>query len=351
MREKIVYFLGAGFSVPIGLPAMSNFLNRSKDLYFSDPEKYKNFDGIFKVIDSMAKAKNYYAVDLFNIEEILSLLEMEDYVGSSTHKEGYLCYLRDVILALTPEFKLATNHHQPVNHIFTLDLEVDNYVTFLANLFGLTWVLQDDEIFKSAGNQDAPEYGVISLNYDLVIENSLKLIHARLAAKVGEYLKFAKTREELEGGDCLAFAKLHGSVEPMTIIPPTWNKVASEEVRKSWSLAYALLADATQIRFLGYSLPTTDNYVRYLLESAVLKSRHLKRIDVICLDDVQKTVESRFRSAITFHGLRFYSGDIRRYLSQIRGLTRSNTLQREPGRIMKFDKIENFHEHFMLHPG
>jgi hypothetical protein len=310
MREKVVYFLGAGFSAPLGLPVMANFLIRSKDLYFSDTKKYQHFENIFKMIDSMAKAKNYYEVDLFNVEEILSLLEMEDYVGSSTHKESYIRYLRDVILALTPAFTPTSNHPQRANHIFTLDLAVDKYAAFVANLFGLDWLLIDGEISKVSRNKGTPAYAVISLNYDLVLESSLDLVQLRLEGLESRGLQFAKTLEEAQREDFVPFAKLHGSVDPLTIVPPTWNKVASEEVKASWRLAYDLLANATQIRFLGYSLPATDNYVRYLLESAVLRSNHLKQIDVICLDDPQGAIEKRFRSLITFHRLRFCSKDI-----------------------------------------
>ena len=32
-NEKVVYILGAGFSAQFGLPVMSNFLEKSKDMY------------------------------------------------------------------------------------------------------------------------------------------------------------------------------------------------------------------------------------------------------------------------------------------------------------------------------
>ena len=32
--EKITYVLGAGFSAPLGIPVMRDFLTKSKDLYF-----------------------------------------------------------------------------------------------------------------------------------------------------------------------------------------------------------------------------------------------------------------------------------------------------------------------------
>ncbi|MDI6784013.1 MAG: hypothetical protein QME64_07980 [bacterium] len=63
--ERVVYFLGAGFSAPLGLPVMSNFLMLSKDMFFKD-DKYKYFDEVFKTIKEMAVIKNYFDADLFN---------------------------------------------------------------------------------------------------------------------------------------------------------------------------------------------------------------------------------------------------------------------------------------------
>lgn len=353
MREKIVYFLGAGFSAPLGLPVMSNFLLKSKELYFSDPERYQSFESVFQMIDIMGKAKNYYALDLFNIEEILSLLEMEDYVGSSTHKQAYLNYLRQVILDLTPSFALAEGNPLHNNQLFSSDSLADSYAAFAATLCGLDWKWSEHDFRHSQRlerQEEAPAYGVISLNYDLIIENSLEVIRRRTLAPRAQLQLARSVDEETNGG--FPFAKLHGSVEPLTIIPPTWNKVASEQVRESWRLAYQLLAEANQIRFLGYSLPASDTYVRYLLESAVLKSQHLKRIDVICLDDRNHSIESRFGALITFYRLRFCSGDIAKYLLLSSSKARSSaTIQQDRTWRVSFDKLEKWHEHFMTEPG
>ena len=45
--EKVVYLLGAGFSAPIGIPVMRNFLTKSRDLYYSDQSKFAHFQEIF----------------------------------------------------------------------------------------------------------------------------------------------------------------------------------------------------------------------------------------------------------------------------------------------------------------
>jgi len=48
--ENVFYILGAGFSAPLSLPVMSNFLMKSKDMYFSDPERLQHFQEIFNII-------------------------------------------------------------------------------------------------------------------------------------------------------------------------------------------------------------------------------------------------------------------------------------------------------------
>ncbi len=79
--ENVVYLLGAGFSAPLGLPVMSNFLEKAKDLYFSDEIKYKSFFKVLDKIKDLSIIKNYYHADLLNIEEILSILEMQQFLA------------------------------------------------------------------------------------------------------------------------------------------------------------------------------------------------------------------------------------------------------------------------------
>ena len=68
--ENIVYILGAGFSAPIGLPVMNNFIDKSKDMYFNynDGGNFNYFEDIFKMIKDIAFLKNYINSNLFNID-------------------------------------------------------------------------------------------------------------------------------------------------------------------------------------------------------------------------------------------------------------------------------------------
>ena len=80
--ERVVYLLGAGFSAPLGLPVMNDVLVKSRDLYFSNREMYPHFDEVFQMIAQLSVTKNYFETDLFNIEEILSILGTESYAAA-----------------------------------------------------------------------------------------------------------------------------------------------------------------------------------------------------------------------------------------------------------------------------
>ena len=89
------------------------------------------------------------------------------------------------------------------------------------------------------------------------------------------------------------YVKIHGTLEPLNIIPPVWNKSLHPEFLPAWKLAYQMISRAKQIRFLGFSFPKTDSYLQYLLKAALVNSSNLQKIDVICLDDENDSIKKR----------------------------------------------------------
>jgi hypothetical protein len=109
--DKIVYLLGAGFSRPLGLPIMSDFMDKAKDLYFSNKPEYKYFYDVFTRIKNLSYIMRFYDADLNNIEEILSTLEMQRLLGDNEdQKIDFINFLIDVIASHTPEF---INRYRP----------------------------------------------------------------------------------------------------------------------------------------------------------------------------------------------------------------------------------------------
>src|SRR5947207_11371211 len=112
--EHVVYVLGAGFSAPLGLPVIRNFLLRAKDIYFSNTTQYGYFSDVFKRIDDLARLKNVFAADLLNIEEILSILQMDgEFAKGGVEREKFERLIKDVVIATTP--KLGGPPNRPNN--------------------------------------------------------------------------------------------------------------------------------------------------------------------------------------------------------------------------------------------
>ena len=93
-NEKVVYILGAGFSAQFGLPVMSNFLEKSKDMYALKNSGQGNsipdidfFESVYREIDKLRRCKDFYASDMTNVEEILSLFEMGKMLGSKSKQK------------------------------------------------------------------------------------------------------------------------------------------------------------------------------------------------------------------------------------------------------------------------
>ena len=323
--EKVAYILGAGFSAPLGIPIVRNFLSTAKDLYFSDRAQYGHFEPILESIAKMHKCKSYYDIDLLDIEVILSILEMEDQVTGENRSNEFAEFVRSVINAKTPKMPspaLRTNdllYLQPVDSFATLYFGDPQsvktaYGLFVASLMHLRLEVTGvtdafDQHCASFRALRIPnpevEYGVITLNYDRVLEIWREHVINNLRT-VGQ----ASNQEP----PSINLAKLHGSVDG-EIVAPTWRKVLSGSLRPDWTLAHRTLSEANHIRILGYSLPETDSYLRYLLVSAVQFSENLKTIDVICLDDEQATVEERYRQLVSYKEFRFRNKNIADYLS------------------------------------
>jgi hypothetical protein len=351
LTDKVVYLLGAGFSAPLGLPVMSDFLIKSKDLYFSDPQRFRTFQEVFNTIAEMSVSKNYYDADLFNIEEILSILEMHELVGSGQLKSDFVQYIIDVIEHYTPPVRdrhesLPGNWH---DFLFSGGNLQSEYRYFVGNLIGLRFERPPNSAgtFYQKLPRPSTSYSVITLNYDMVIESYAQYVernHAKLYANDEEDLRFhlgpdpAKVRTRQ-----VSLAKLHGSVNTGVVVPPTWNKVLNESLLASWKLAFELLAEANHIRIIGYSLPTADAYVKYLLKAAVIHAPHLKSIDVLCLDNTGE-VRERYERFVEFDRFRFCPGSVVDYLGTHYGMYTSSTLSYETPATM--DKLEDAHEEF-----
>lgn len=308
---NIVYFLGAGFSAPLGLPVVSNFLRMAKDLGNSQAEQYGYFREVFQQIDQLAKIKNRYYSNQEDIEEILSLLEVEPFVKKSESTRAlFKKFIRDVILFYSPRFEPYLEPGLPSDwykYAFGQDSNLNAYGYFVTALCSLSIsILRGDRKLEVRSLQNVPiSYSVVTTNYDCILESSLEFINKHWT--VEEPVK-------------LDLVKLHGSVDKEgNIVPPTWSKGSHPAILDEWSRALDVLSTANAIRFVGYSLPETDTYIRYLLKVAAMKAEHLREIDVINLN-ADGSDKKRYDEFIDFKDYRFRQGNTMGYLNNIQGV-------------------------------
>lgn len=361
--ERIVYLLGAGFSAPMGLPVMSNFIFKAKDMYFNHLEDYSYFKDVFDTINNTSVIKNYFKADLFNIEEILSVLEMNDFIRGTNNGDLFKNFIADVIKYYTPEIKPYPDVVGNWNDFVfgTSDLWT-KYGAFVASLLNLGFFQHRSKDYNPFNTGDYDEivcsvldnnvcYSVVSFNYDMLMEIPINYIKnnpvpfQKKKYKAENNIEFKNSLEDNAVED-FYIAKLHGSIDKMNIVPPTWNKYSNNDLLKTWKLAHKLITEANHIRILGYSLPITDSYIKYFLKSSILQSEHLKKIDVICYDP-QGNVEAQYNDFIDFKYFRFKNGDIFSYLEKNAKAARDTFRNSNQYKGISFNQLERIHSEFM----
>ena len=323
---------------------MSNFITKSKDLYFADQKTYSYFKSVFVKIDKLAKIKNYFKTDLFNIEEVLSILETErQLIKRTSANSDFESLIKDVVNYYTPPIERFAPEKTGrwERNLFGKNSPERYYSAFFASVFGLIFAKSQDETrikFETVDN--SMRYSIITMNYDLIPERFESLLKDYFVS--GDSMLFI--RESYNTDNRIPhLAKIHGSADSKKIIPPTWAKIVTNEHKKAWRIALQAISRSNHIRIIGYSLPTTDNYISYLLKAAIMKSEHLKTIDVICLDP-NHDVKSRYDSFITFRNYNFYNTDTIFYLESVYNSPYITGQDRE--RKVSFD-LEKAHREFV----
>lgn len=352
--EHIAYILGAGFTAPLGLPVMKDFLRKARDLYATRPEECAFFGDVFKQIEWLGKIKSYYNSDLLNIEDILAIFEMNSSL-SGRRKHLFEEFIRTVIALLTPPVSVTAHDPEEVlgdswqQNIFRAGDPIAPYASFLCCIQNMIvrpeyfFTLDIHRKYLSFRRNPDPRavYSVITVNYDTVLENICAFIGGHML--VDSTFRFFRTAPARNSGDVPALSRLHGSIAT-DVLPPLWNKPPAPGIRDAWRLAGETLRKANQIRFIGYSLAGAEPHLKTLFGSPLTESPHLERVDILCLDDERGTVERRYRELHSRAATTFVNGDAGEYLKLIHDVHAGSRLRRRND--LYFDHLEQAHSKF-----
>lgn len=327
--DRNVYILGAGFSAPAGAPLIYSFLERSREFLNNPPAALNNdglahFKRVFEFKEKIAKAREKMSVDLDDIEELFGLVEMSCRLGSaSVEARNSMIYViaKTLELCTTPRkprgrigfemeqarAKSSSFYGEPYAEIQTPGMGNERITVDVYDFFAL---LIGGALDDSAANSNRKDV-VITFNYDLILDDAL--------LRVRKFPDYCHSGEESKQPGGLLFLKLHGStnwavclhcakpvtfVEKLTrsfseldavrcphcgrgecqalLIPPSWDKTGHREVMQPvWAAAVKELRRATRICIIGYSMPRSDAFFRYLLTVALAENHQLERLIVV----------------------------------------------------------------------
>jgi hypothetical protein len=332
---RTVYILGAGFSVPFGLPPQARILERILDRRADDFSEERVAVRNFIESAFLVSAEDCAKVSL---EDIYTVLDRA-YAGRDTvagrsgdgllEMQGYL----NLLIAATFN---AVPRQQGREALVTFARALAQYA--------------------GRHGKSSDPFAIISLNWDIVLDHALYdalegLSNERSGKGVLDYgMYFHSLRQGgetrvLNGTTALKFGaptikllKLHASMNwlycpncermyirperklilnpipckcqkqimrPMLVSPTFLKNFDNVHLRNVWHLAGAKLREAERVVFIGYSLPQADFDFRYLLQRHLKSEMQIEVVDYLdeSLDEIPRILrekqleelESRYR--------------------------------------------------------
>lgn len=350
-----VFILGAGASQEAGAPLMNDFLDKVDNLYTYEKDRLKlgrsfksdlllkDYENVRNIISDLQIIHSKSNLDLYNIETLFGAIEMANLISYlPNHNQDDISKLRSSIinvivttLELSVQFPVPSNYDDNDDDrggdpffILGVPKPYDELIKTLKLLPGDSAILTfnydiaiDYAFFKSSwpinyhldeSNNDnkysllklhgsinwgiCPQCNkIIPMGFDDFIKSSrisnLNTDSPSNSFLISEGLKVFSHLNCKEAG----FQRVD---DVPVIVPPTWNKTQyHSSLANVWKHAARELSNAVNIFVIGYSLPETDSFFRYLYALGSIGSSPIKHFWVFD-PDKSGTVNDRFRRMI-----------------------------------------------------
>ena len=322
-RTKTTFILGAGASVHCHVPVMKDFLDEAYRLRRYTSVGLNNraaFDLVFEATTALSAVFAKSQLELRNIESVFAAFEMAALFGRlgelpEDKIPALVPALKDVILEtieVTQEFRndvqgriLPSLEYQLFAHLVSQLATAGHDVTVITFNYdvGVDFALQQLISYASALGED-PENVHVDL---LKLHGSVNWAQCNKCEKVTiKELGNASPLGMIERDKDIARlrpSRLIGSIhcqgaerEQPFIVPPTWNKHEHyAAIAPVWRRAAQRLGQAENIFIIGYSLPQTDQFFRYLYALGTMGPSRIQRFHVFNPDG---TVDERYQQLL-----------------------------------------------------
>ena len=310
---------------------MNNFLDaannirRSRDAQFAAGEKDR-FDLVFKAINALSAAHSKAALDTDNLESVFGAFEMARLTGrldslSAAEVEALNPSMRSLIVGtLGRSIRLPVedgrvvvpprpyaDFYRLIEKLAASNLGPVSFITFNYDL-NLDYTVHVNNDVVDYCFDDKPAVGVPvmklhgSVNWARCAGCS-KIVPWALRAffqgrSWGRALMAQPQTVSLDVAEAIgAYVHCtgHACDAAPVIVPPTWNKAEYQQVASVWKHAGQHLAEAENIIVIGYSLPETDQFFRYLFALGTIGESRPQRFRVI---DPDAQVGKRFEALL-----------------------------------------------------
>ena len=197
--DKNVFVLGAGASVGAGAPVLNDFLRRARDLLDNQHsllncEERKAFERIFQWRYNIAAVRRYMNIDLENVEELFSLVDMSCQLDFKIGEQEAEETRKDLTLLISRTLELTIKFRDiKVNNVNRYSGD-QTYYEF-ANLLS-RW--------SPSHNKDKSEFdSIITLNYDTALDRTL--------SSMGRTFTYCTPWSKMKS-EQYKLLKLHGSI-------------------------------------------------------------------------------------------------------------------------------------------
>ena len=311
-KQRLVLFVGTGFSAGAGMPTMSDFLKQATEQLPSDIMRRINA-GFYFTEYSMQDTK-------YNLETVYGAMVFRKLLTDGNSR----------VATLSHNGKFIPRHDGP-----TIQEVIEGFEYGIAVLCGKD-ILADkqkqySDFFTYLSNNC--DLGVVTTNYDLAIEKSIN----------GKCSYSYSSGNNSDGKHTIPILKLHGSVNWPTdnldidtidttakplqrafILPPTWNKnlESYNPFIKIWQDATKLIGEANIILIIGHSFPATDFHLQYLFAEALARKSNQpenKRVIVVNRNpETAEAVEAHFRKYQTIETAKHYVQEFEKFCAELK---------------------------------
>jgi NAD-dependent SIR2 family protein deacetylase len=331
ISDRNVFILGAGFSASAGAPVINDFLDVSREIFdnpdsaLDDAEK-ELFRQVFEFKKRVAQAREKFRIDLDNIEPLFGLIEMSHGLEKRKDARDAMVY----VIAKTLQLAIAKNQQRQSVRVSlapgfenTRPAWAESVPRENANVvcpdiythFGLLLSGKYDAPNKSRSNV------VITFNYDLILDDALCRIGVepiyglpdcdvdgippqeggvsvlKLHGSTNWAICPRCRKVHIAGvkftGDPAAFrarpcARCHKPGLHLLLVPPSWDKSEYRvTMRPVWKQAVDALKTANRICVIGYSMPETDTFFKFLLTLGLAENHQLYRFVLVDKLDIR----------------------------------------------------------------